>query len=118
MNTNKLLPIGGLVAVASGIAAILVVALATVLVLAFEVTGSGAAISAVATGAFGVIGSVVGAYLGVKIGTDQTSKLADSAASAQAAAAAYAAHVPNAVAADANNAAKEAMAAARTAATR
>jgi hypothetical protein len=118
MSSNKLLPIGGLVAVASGIAAIVVVALVTVLVLAFEVSGSGGAISAVATGAVGVIGSVVGAYLGVKIGTDQTSKLADSAASAQAAAAVYAAHVPSADAPTANEAAQTAMTAARAVAAR
>ncbi len=113
MNANKLLPVGGLVAVASGIAAILVIALATVLVLALNVSGSGAAISAVATGSFGVIGSVVGAYLGVKIGTDQTSKLADSAAEAHAAAAVYAAHVPSADAPTANQAASDAVAAVR-----
>lgn len=68
MDGNKVLPIGGLVAVAIGVAAIVVVGLATVFVLAFKVSSAGAAIGAVASGAFGVIGSVVGAYLGVKMG--------------------------------------------------
>jgi hypothetical protein len=43
---------------------------------------------AIVTGAFGVIGSVVGAYFGVKVGTDQSKPIADAAASANEAAAA------------------------------
>jgi hypothetical protein len=83
-----------LIAVAIGVTAVFLLALATVLVLAFKVASSSAAITGVASGAFGVIGSVVGAYFGVKAGTDQTKPLAEAATAASARATALALHVP------------------------
>ena len=93
-STTRLVQIGGLIAVSVGVTAILLLALATVFVLAFQVSSPGEAVTGVATAAFGVIGSVVGAYFGVKVGTDQTKQLSDAAAAANARASAIALHVP------------------------
>ena len=60
--------IGGLVAVTAGLIVVLVVAILAVVF----VGGSAGQVAAVASSAFGVIGTIVGAYFGVKIGTDQT----------------------------------------------
>jgi hypothetical protein len=88
---SRLASVGGLVAVGMGVAAILLLALAAVFLLAFKLSSPTDAVVAVATGAFGVIGSVVGAYFGVKVGTDQSKPIAQAAASAtEAAAAAHA----------------------------
>jgi hypothetical protein len=100
-----------LIAVGIGITGVFLLALAAVLVLAFQVASSSAAITGVATGAFGVIGSVVGAYFGVKVGTDQTKSLADAATAASARAGALALHVPPESAEIAAKAANEAVAA-------
>jgi hypothetical protein len=85
--TSRVAPVGGLIAVAVGVGAILLLALAAVFLLAFKLSSPTDAVVAVATGAFGVIGSVVGAYFGVKVGTDQSKPIADAAASATEAAA-------------------------------
>ena len=88
---SRLASVGGLVAVGLGVAAIFMLALAAVFLLAFKLSSPTDAVVAVATGAFGVIGSVVGAYFGVKVGTDQSKPIAAAAASAtEAAAAAHA----------------------------
>lgn len=117
---NKLQSIGGLVAVGTGVAAILVLALAAVVLLAFKISAPTDAIVAVTTGAFGVIGSVVGAYFGVKVGTDQAKPIAAAAADATKAAAtaharseAIALHVPPDNADQALNAANAAVTALR-----
>jgi hypothetical protein len=88
VRTSKLQSIGGLVAVGMGVGAILVLALAAVFLLALKISAPTDAVVAVSTGAFGVIGSVVGAYFGVKVGTDQAKPMAAAAANATAAAAA------------------------------
>jgi uncharacterized membrane protein YfcA len=109
--------IGGLVAVGMGVAAILILALAAVFVLAFQIRSPTDAVVAIASGAFGVIGSVVGAYFGVKVGTDQSKPIAAAAATATEAATAanlrsqaLALHVPTDLRAEALNAANEAVA--------
>jgi hypothetical protein len=111
----------GLVAVGMGVAAILILALAAVFVLAFKIASPTDAVVAVATGAFGVIGSVVGAYFGVKVGTDQSKPIAAAAATATEAATAadvrsqaLALHVPTELAEQAMTAANQAVAALRS----
>lgn len=113
-STTRLMQIGGLIAVSVGVTAILVLALATVFVLAFQVSSPGDAVTGVATAAFGVIGSVVGAYFGVKVGTDQAKRIGEDAAAANARASALALHVPSDAADAAAKAANDAVTAART----
>lgn len=61
----------------------------------FAVEGSlPAGLVSVVTAAFGVIGSVVGAYFGLKIGTDQAKDASVAAQAAEAKSSVYAAHVP------------------------
>lgn len=57
--------IGGLIALGSGL--FVIGAIAAVAIIA----NNGSA-SSIATGAFGVVGSIVGAYFGVKVGSDGT----------------------------------------------
>jgi hypothetical protein len=80
--------IGGLVVVCTGLVILGAIAITAMILI------EGNDVVAVATSAFGIIGSVVGAYFGVKIGTDGTqaavAALKDEAAKAQA----FAAHVP------------------------
>jgi uncharacterized membrane protein YfcA len=111
----------GLIAVATGVGAILLLALAALFLLAFKVSAPTDAMVAVATGAFGVIGSVVGAYFGVKVGTDQTKPMAAAAETATQAAAranvrseAIALHVAPDLADRAMNAANTAVSALRS----
>src|SRR3954465_10020839 len=82
--------IGGLVAITVGFAVLLILSVVAMLL----VDESAQSVVAVATAGFGVIGSVVGAYFGVKIGTDGTqaaiASLKEEAAKAQA----FAAHLP------------------------
>jgi hypothetical protein len=76
---NRVLPsaasirtVAGLVAVGFGVLAITVLAVAT---MAFVDSGKDATtLIPLTTAAFGVISAVVGAYLGIKIGTDQSGK--------------------------------------------
>jgi len=93
--TEALKLIGGLVVVCTGLGVL--AAIATIAM--FLVKGTSSEIVAIATSAFGVIGTVVGAYFGLKIGTDGTQTavagLKDEAAKAQA----FAAHVPKEAAA-------------------
>jgi hypothetical protein len=76
--------IAGLLAVAVGLTALTIIALVG---MGFVKTDNPSVVS-IATSSFGVIGTVVGAYFGVKIGTDNTQKaidgLKDEAAKAQA----------------------------------
>jgi hypothetical protein len=60
--------VGGLVALCVGVVAVALLAGGAM------IADSGAA-ATIATAAFGVIGSIVGAYFGVKIGTDGTQKV-------------------------------------------
>ena len=57
--------IGGLIALGSGLLVIGAIAAAAI------IADNGSA-NSIATGAFGVVGSIVGAYFGVKIGSDGT----------------------------------------------
>jgi hypothetical protein len=70
---DRLKVIGGLLAVCAGLFALIVV---VVVALIIKPDSTGAS---VATSAVGVIGSIVGAYLGVKIGSDGTQKAVDAA---------------------------------------
>lgn len=60
--------IGGLTAVSLGLAAVLIIAMLAVIF----VRNDAAQVAIVAGSAFTVIGTLVGAYFGMKIGTDQT----------------------------------------------
>ncbi|MDP8909310.1 MAG: hypothetical protein M3N47_09395 [Chloroflexota bacterium] len=95
--TEALKLVGGLVVVCSGLFVLLIIAAVAMLL----VKGTTSEVVAIATSAFGVIGTVVGAYFGLKIGTDGTQTavagLKDEAAKAQA----FAAHVPKEAAATA-----------------
>jgi hypothetical protein len=82
--------IGGLVAVSVGLLVVLAIAV-TALILA----GKGSdALGTIASAAFGVVGTIVGAYFGVKVGTDGTSKAIDGMKEEASKAQAFAAHVP------------------------
>ncbi|HEX3317410.1 MAG TPA: hypothetical protein VHR88_05285 [Solirubrobacteraceae bacterium] len=59
--------VGGLIALAVGVVAVAVLAGGAMIAAAGDA-------ATIATAAFGVIGSIVGAYFGVKIGTDGTQK--------------------------------------------
>jgi hypothetical protein len=96
---------GALIIVLAGVGAIVLLAIAALLILGLKLESSEATVS-VATSAFGVVGSIVGAYFGVKLGSDQaaaaTGQNADLTQRVQAAetkADAYALHVENADAA-------------------
>jgi hypothetical protein len=66
--------VGGLIAVIVGVGAITTLAIVT---MALIDSGANAnTIIPLSTAAFGVISAIVGAYLGIKIGTDQTKELA------------------------------------------
>lgn len=85
--SDKIKAIGGLVAVVAGVVAVL-----TIAIVAMSLDTSSAATIASATA--GVIATIVGAFFGVKVGTDQ-SKAANEGQKAEAAKAqVYAAHLP------------------------
>jgi apolipoprotein N-acyltransferase len=110
---NKILPtaesiqsVGGLVAVLFGVFAITALAIST---MAFIDSGKDAnTMIPLTTAAFGVISAVVGAYLGIKIGTDQSKGLAQDASEAHAKLAAVQAFVPGDKQDDAQQAASRA----------
>jgi len=81
--------IGGLVAVAVGVVAVAAVAVAAIIV-------GGSTAATVASSTAGVIGSIVGAYFGVKIGSDSTRSAAEGERKQAAKAAVFAAHLPEA----------------------
>ncbi len=63
----RLSSIAGLLAVVAGLLSLIAVSVAAIVALP---SGNGQNVVAVTTGSFGVIGTVVGAYFGVKLGTD------------------------------------------------
>jgi hypothetical protein len=65
--------IGGLLAITAGLIALVTIALSAI----FSISEAGS-IASISTGAFGVIGTIVGAYFGVKVGTDTTRRALDS----------------------------------------
>ena len=89
--------IAGLVAVTAGLFTLLVLgSLAIVFV-----RGQAAQVATIASAAFGVVGTIVGAYFGVKAGSEQTQQVLDQAQGTLAAlrheaakAQAFAAHLP------------------------
>jgi hypothetical protein len=115
-NQKRVLPsaesiqsIGGLVAVVVGVLAVTVLAIAT---MAFIESGKDAnTLIPLSTAAFGVISALVGAYLGIKIGTDQSKTFAQDATQARAQLTAVQGFVPAAQQKEATQAAQEAAAA-------
>jgi hypothetical protein len=85
--TGRIRPVGGLIALVAGLVAICVVAIGGFLVNSTTTT-------ALATAAFGVIGSIVGAYFGVKIGTESTQTAIQGQLREAAKSQVYAAHLP------------------------
>jgi hypothetical protein len=88
-NKNKVLPsaasiqsIGGLVAVVVGVVAITALALSTMAFIGSDKDAN--TVVPLSTAAFGVISAIVGAYLGIKIGTDQSKTFAEDASQAHA----------------------------------
>jgi hypothetical protein len=88
--SDRLQAAGALVAVCAGLLTLLVIAC-----LAIGVVHDDAQyVASIATASFGVIGSVVGAYFGVKIGAEGTAKALDAHSAEAARAQAFAAHLP------------------------
>ena len=85
---EQLKVIGGLVALAGGLVAIVLVVFLVVEIAPGQATG-------VATGAITAIGAMVGAHFGVKIGTDGTAKAVEAMRQESAKAQAYALGVPD-----------------------
>ena len=85
--TEKVKTIGGLVAVVAGVVAVGVIAIVAMI----KNTSTAATI---ASSAGGVIATVVGAYFGVKVGTDQSKTAIEGQHAEAAKAQVYAAHLP------------------------
>jgi uncharacterized protein YacL len=84
---EKIKTIGGLVAVVIGVLSVLVIAIVAM-------AGDSSSSATIASATAGVIATIVGAYFGVKVGSDQ-SKTANEGQKAEAAKAqVYAAHLP------------------------
>jgi hypothetical protein len=90
--SERLQNVGALVAVGAGLFALVLIA---VVAIAID-HDSPTSVASIATAAFGVIGSVVGAYFGVKVGADGTQRALDAHKAEAARAQAYAAHLPEA----------------------
>lgn len=86
-SAEKIKEIGGLVAVAAGVLGVAAVAGGALI-------AGGETAATVAGSAAAAIGSMVGAYFGVKVGTDQTKDTVKSQQKAAATAQVYAAHLP------------------------
>jgi hypothetical protein len=71
VNPGKLKAVGGLIAVAIGVAAVTGLAIVTITRLGSEEKDS---MVAVTSSAFGIISALVGAYLGIKITADTTAR--------------------------------------------
>ena len=97
----------GLVAVLAGVITITIIAGAAI-------SKNSQTASTIATATAGVIGSIVGAYLGMKIGSDRTTQAAEAQREEAAKAQVYALHVPKEQAAQAKKDADEAARQART----
>jgi hypothetical protein len=81
--------IAGLLAVAIGLISLTIIALVGI---GFVKTDNPSVV-AIATGSFGIIGTIVGAYFGVKVGTDITQKAIDGLIDEAAKATTFAAHL-------------------------
>jgi hypothetical protein len=86
--SDRLQTAGALLAVGAGLLAVVLIAAIAI------VHDSEASVASIATAAFGVIGSVVGAYFGVKVGAEGTQRALDAHKAEAARAQAYAAHLP------------------------
>ena len=75
-NAEAIKPVGGLVALAIGVVAIIVIALAALFLVSYT-SGKTDIIASIASSAFGVISAIVGAFFGIKLGTDQTKTLVE-----------------------------------------
>jgi uncharacterized membrane protein len=84
---RQIKPVGGLAAVAIGVVAIFAVAVVAIIV-------DSAVAATVAGSAAGAIGSIVGAFFGVKIGTDQSKAAAEGEREEAARTKVMAAHLP------------------------
>jgi hypothetical protein len=93
-NADAIKTVGGLVALAVGIGAIIVIALAALFLISYT-NAKTDIIASIASSAFGVISAVVGAFFGIKIGTDQTKTLVEANQASQAKAETYALNVPS-----------------------
>ena len=82
--------IGGLIAI--GVGLLLVATIAVVAMVLARESPSG--VASIAAGSFGVIGSIVGAYFGVKIGNDRSREAQAGERAEAAKAQAFALHVP------------------------
>ncbi len=82
--------VAGLAAVMVGLAAVCVVA-----VVAMSLVSDSQNVVAIATGSFGVIGTMVGAYFGVKLGSDSTQRAVQGMQEEAAKAQAFAAYLPS-----------------------
>jgi hypothetical protein len=91
-NAAALKTIGGLVAVGAGLLALIVIAIFGMA----WVKSDNSSVVSIAAGAFGVIGTIVGAYFGVKVSSDGTQKAIDALKDAETKASTFAAHLePN-----------------------
>ena len=86
--SQSIADVAGLIALVSGL-----IVLAVVAVSAMAVTPGSS--KEVAVGAFGVIGSAVGAYFGLKVGAESAQKSIDRQSQEAAKAQVFAAHVPD-----------------------
>ena len=86
--TEQLRVIGGLLALTAGLIALIVVVVVSLLVKTDTTGGS------IATAAIGVIGSTVGAYFGVKVGSDGTKAAVEAQQKEAAKAQVFALHTP------------------------
>src|SRR6202035_2125119 len=116
---NRFLPsaasiqsIGGLVAVVGGVLAITALAISTMAFIGSDKDAN--TIVPLSTAAFGVISAIVGAYLGIKIGTDQSKSFAQDAGQAHARLAAVQGFIPANRQQEAQAASEQAAEAART----
>ncbi|HKD95898.1 MAG TPA: hypothetical protein VKB43_14425 [Gaiellaceae bacterium] len=81
--------IGGLVAVGVGLLALILIAIFGMA----WVKSDNSSVVSIAAGAFGVIGTIVGAYFGVKVSSDGTQKAIDALKDSETKASTFAAHL-------------------------
>lgn len=85
---ERLKAIGGLIAVGAGVVAVAVIA-------GIAISKNTEIAATIASSAGGFIATIVGAYFGVKVGSDQTKSAHDSQKEEAAKAQVYAAHLPS-----------------------
>jgi hypothetical protein len=104
--------IGGLIAVGMGLIVVCLFGIGALTV--FAIKGKlGSGLVSILTAGFGVVGSLVGAYFGLKIGTDEANKASTATQAAEAKSNVYASFVPDNKAIEASEAAHKAAAAVR-----